>query len=101
MPAIRQYAKQFVSRGCVEVTRGSPGWHLRRGWCNEDDDLARGASLLDQSHRGCRIGQWAGPVDHRRDAAGLDEVTDLLEGLGGDLGREGLQGLADHRVEGH
>jgi len=43
----------------------------------------------------------AGPVDHRGDAARRDEVTDLLEGLGGDLGHEGLQGLADQRAEGH
>ena len=57
-------AKQFVGGGCAGVTRGSPGWRLGRGWFNDDDDLARGTSLLDEPHRGCRVGEWAGPVDH-------------------------------------
>ena len=64
------------------------GWQLRRGWLNHDNDLARGASLLDQPHSSCRVGERVGPVDDRSDTAGLDEVADLLEGLGGDLGGE-------------
>jgi len=67
---------------------GLAGWQLRRGWLNHDDDLARGTSLLDQLHSGCRIGQWVGPVDHGSDTPGFDEFADLGEGLGGDLGGE-------------
>src|SRR6266704_7199043 len=80
---------------------GLPGWRLWRRWFNHDDDLARGASLLNEFHRGCRIGERVGPIDHGGDMAGLDEVADLLKGLGGDPGRERLQGLAGQRVESH
>ena len=54
---------------------GLAGWRLRRGRLNHDDDLARGAAPLDQPHRGCRVGERAGPVDHRSDVPGLDEVA--------------------------
>ena len=61
---------------------GLAGWRLRRGRLNHDDDLARGAALLDQPHGGCRIGEQVGPVDHRSDVPGFDEVADLGAGSG-------------------
>ena len=67
---------------------GLAGWQLGRGRLNHDDDLACWAALLDQPHGGCRIGERVGPVDHRGDVPGFDQVAGLGEGRRGDLGGE-------------
>src|SRR5258707_3504263 len=72
-------------RGCAA---GLLVWQLLRVGFNQDDDLARGASLLDEPDSRCGIGERVGPVDHGTDAAGLDQVSDLLQGFGVDLGSE-------------
>jgi hypothetical protein len=65
-----------------------------------DDDLARGAALLDQSYGGGGFGEWVAPVDNGGDVPGLDQLGDLGKGLGGDLGIEWLKRLPGQRAEG-
>ena len=87
-PPVTRSREQWRAAFSRCPSTGLAGRQPGRGWFNHDDDLARGASLLDQLHSGCRVGEWVGAVDHRSDTAGFDEVADLGEGLGGDLGGE-------------
>jgi hypothetical protein len=66
---------------------------------DSDSDLAGGASLFDQSDGFCGRGEWVGPVDDRRELAGLDQLCYLVEGFGRLFRGERLQGLPDEKIE--
>ena len=64
-----------------------------------DDDFACRVAVLDQRHRVGRLWQGVARIDDRAQVTCFDEVSDLVEGLGGLRSDEGLQGLCDEHVE--